>query len=648
MSTFSGRTGYRSGDNRRSSLPRVLQSLSVDTQRVPLEGEIPRAVVFVAVLACALLVIIARLVQVQIIQGDAFAAAARGNQIQVIPVAAPRGLILDRHGTVLVRSRPSFVCALVPSEVVDVEKTLATLSDVLRIPVIKLQHRLLHHHGKSYQSFDEVRTLEPNGPIILASDLTSAQTARLAEAQGDLPGVDIERQPVRNYPHGKMGAHLFGYVGVIDEDEYQARKRSGYSPNDVVGKDGLENAYDRWLHGRAGGEQVEVNAQGALVRRLEPLDAVPGDTLVTTIDWRLQQIAEKNLAAQLHTWGKAHGRRLAGAVVALDPWTGGVLALVSMPEFDPNAFATPIDSATYRKLLRDKLNPLYDRAIGAASPTGSTLKMVTGSAAISSGVIKPHQVLYDSGSWYCHGVTFVDIAAGGLGRVEFVRALAASSDGYFFQLGYRLGHERLRHYATQYGLGSPLGIDIPGEYAGNWPTEEWTQRTFGKGYHLEPSDVCQLAIGQGAMQATPLQMANIVATVVNGGTLYRPHIVAEIRSPQGRVLRKLDHQVIRKVDVSAESLREVRAGMAQVTDLGGTAYGLAIEGLPFAGKTGTAETEGGHGPNTTWFVAYAPTAHPKIAIAVYIEKSGGYGASVAAPIAQHMIAEYYGRKLPSL
>jgi penicillin-binding protein 2 len=607
-----------------------------------------RIITFVAVLLGCLLAIVGRLIQVQILQGDAFAAASRANQVQVIRVAAPRGLIRDRHGTVIVRSRPSFVCALVPSEIVDVDKTLATLSGVLRIPVVKLQHRLFHHHGKNYKTFDEVRTNEPNGPIILASDLTAAQTARLAEAQSDLPGIDIERQPVRNYPYGKMGAHLFGYVGVIDEDEYKARKGSGYSPNDVVGKDGLENVYDRWLHGRAGGEQVEVNASGALVRRLTPLDPVPGDTLVTTINWRLQQIVEKHLAAQLHKWGKVRGRQLAGAVVVLDPWTGGVLALASMPEFDPNKFATPIDLTTYGNLLSDKLSPLYNRAIGAASPTGSAFKMVTGSAAISSGVIKPHQVLYDSGAWNCHGVLFRDIAAGGLGSVEFVRALAASSDGYFYQLGYRLGHERLRHYATQYGVGSRLGIDLPGEYTGNWPTEEWTQRTFGAGYHLEPSDVCQLGIGQGAMQATPLQMANIVATVVNGGTLYRPHIVAEIRSPHGRILKRFDHEVIRKVDVTAESLREVRAGMAKVTDPGGTGYGLAIEGLRFAGKTGTAETEGGHGPNTTWFVAYAPSDHPKIALAVYMEKTGGYGATIAAPVAQHIIAEYFGRNIPPI
>jgi penicillin-binding protein 2 len=613
-----------------------------------LTGERPmqRAVAFCAVLAITLVVIVVRLAQVQLVQGETFAAAARANQIQVIPVAAPRGLIVDRHRAVLVRSRPSFVCALVPSEVVDVDKTLATLADVLRIPAAKLRKRLLHHHGKTYADFDEVKADEPNGPVILATDLTPAQTARLAETQSSLPGVDMEEQPVRNYPYGKTGAHLFGYVGVIDEDEYKHRKKMGYSPNDVTGKDGLENAYENELHGHAGGQQVEVNASGALVRRLKPLDPIPGNSLVTTIDWRLQKIVEKNLRAQLAKWGKGRGQRLSGAVVVLDPSSGGVMALASMPEFDPNEFATPIDEKKYARLLNDKLNPLYDRAIGAASPTGSTFKMVTGSGAISSGVIQPNQVLYDSGSWSCHGVVFTDVAAGGLGTTGFVHALAASSDGYFYQLGYRLGHERLRYYATQYGLGSRMGIDLPGEFAGNWPTEEWTQRTYH--VRLEPSDMCQLAIGQGAMQATPLQMANVTATVANGGTLYRPHIVEKIISPRGRVLKTFERQVIRKVNVTAESLREVHAGMDKVTDPGGTAYGLAIAGLPFGGKTGTVETEGGHGPNTTWFVAYAPSKHPKIALAVYVDKSGGYGASVAAPIAQHVIAEYFGRNIPPI
>lgn len=608
-----------------------------------------RLITFIAVLAAALLTIVARLVQVQIVQGETFAAAARENQVQLIPIAAPRGLIVDRYGRVLVRSRPSFVCALIPSEVDDIDGTLHELAAVLRVSETVLRRRLFHHRGINYRNFDEVQTYEPFGPVILATDLTPAQTARLAESETGLHGVDLEEQPVRNYPFKQSGAHVFGYVGAITESEYAARKKDGYSPNDVVGKDGLEATYDRWLRGRLGGQQIEVNASGQVVRRLAPVESVPGNTLVTTLDARLQEIVERNLRTQLAHWSVLRGRRLAGAVVVLDPSDGGVLAMASEPAFDPNDFAVAISASAFSRYVNDPLQPLYDRAIGAASPTGSTFKMVTGSGAISSGAIEPNQVLYDTGSWYCHGVTFRDIASGGLGSTDFVKALAASSDGYFYQVGDRLGHARLRYYALQYGLGQKLGIDLPGEYPGNWPTEEWTQRTFGKDYHLEPSDVCQLAIGQGAMQATPLQMADALSAVVNGGILYRPHVVAAIRDPHGRIVRAYSSQRIRKVDVTAESLREVRAGMDMVTDPIGTAYGLAIEGLPFGGKTGTAETGvAGSGSNTTWFVAYAPTKHPRIAMAVYMEKTGSYGATVAAPIAQHIIAEYFGKKLPPL
>jgi penicillin-binding protein 2 len=606
----------------------------------------PRIITLALVFAIAAIAIVARLVQVQLVQGETFADAARENQIQLIPIAAPRGLIVDRSGVVMVRSRPSFVCALIPSEVVDVDATLTALAATLRIDRHVLEHRLYHHLGVNYASFDEVLTYEPNGPILLASDLTPAQTARLAEEQSAIAGVDLEEQPVRNYPMATSGAQVFGYVGAITEDEYQARKNEGYSPNDVIGKDGLEQVYDTWLRGRVGGQQIEVNASGILVRRLTPVDPVPGNTLVTTLDARLQRIADANLRAELALQSKRKGHRLAGAVVVIDPSTGGILAMSSYPTYDPNDFATPISAAKFDRYINDPLQPLYNRAIGAASPTGSTFKMVTGSGAISSGAIGKDQILYDSGSWYCHGVTFTDLAAGGLGNVDFIKALAASSDGYFYQLGDRLGHARLRYYALQFGLAARSGIDLPGEYAGNWPTEAWVQRTYGKDYHLEPSDVCQLAIGQGAMQATPLQLVDALGAVLNGGTLFRPHVVSAVRSPRGKILETFDGQIIRHVNVTAEALREVKAGMDEVTSSIGTGYGLAVPGVPFGGKSGTAETGvAGSGSNTTWFTAYAPSAHPKIAMAVYMEKSGGYGAGVAGIVAQHIIAQYFGKAI---
>jgi penicillin-binding protein 2 len=603
------------------------------------------AFIFVIVLAfCALLV---RLIFVQIAEGPMYADKARANQIRLIPIVAPRGRIYDRNGTVLVRSRPSFVCVLIPSEVRDVNSTLRTLSDIVNVPQPLLRRRLLHHNGADFKDFEQVELYEPYGPVILASDLSAAQTARLAEAQTHLPGVDLQAEPVRNYPYDSFGAHMFGYVGQISEEEYEKRKRQGYTSNDVVGKDGIEARYDHYLRGVPGGEQVEVDAQGQLVRRLGLLESIPGDSLTLSIDWHLQELAETALRTQIADIFKQRRRRISGGVVILDPYTGGVLALASYPSFNPNDFAAGIKESMYAHYLNDPLEPLYNRAIAAATATGSSFKMVTGSAAISSGVITPDQVLYDSGAWNCHGQLFRDIAARGLGSTDFVRALAASSDGYFYQLGDRLGHERLRFYAEQYGLGHTLGIDIPGEYPGNWPTEQWMQETFGKGYHLEPSDVCQLAIGQGAMQATPLQMANIAATVVNGGTLFRPHLTTFVTNPAGRIVKRFHPEIIRHVPVTQISLSQVRAGMAKVTDPGGTAYGLAIPGIPFGGKTGTVETDGGNGPNTTWFVAYAPIEHPTIAMAVFLERSGGYGADTAAPVAHDIIAGYFAKSVPS-
>jgi len=602
---------------------------------------------FLVLLTIALVVIIVRLTQIQIVQGETFAAAARANQIQKIPVVAPRGLIVDRNGIIMVRSRPSFVCALIPSLVKDIKAEIHGVSRVLGVPEATLWDRLLHHHGVNYKDFDQVAVYEPYGPVILVSDLSTAQMARLVEAENELPGVDVEEPAVRNYPYKGWGSHLVGQVGAITEDEYAKLRRLGYSSNDVIGKAGLEESYDSWLRGKNGGEQVEVNSSGGVVRKLSSLDPIPGNTLVTAVDWRLQMIVERNLITQLKKWSKIRNRRLAGAAVVIDPRDGGVLAMASYPEFDPNDFATPISSKKFSRYMNDSLRPLYNRAIGAASPTGSIFKMITGSGAISSGVIKPNQVLYDSGSWNCHGLMRYDIAAGGLGSTNFVRALAASSDGYFYQLGTRLGHQRLRYYALQYGLDQRLGIDIPGEFEGNWPTMEWSMRVYK--LPLEPSDVCQLAIGQGAMEATPLQMANVTATVVNGGILHRPHLVEAIRDPRGRIIKRFDHEVIRKVNVTAEALKEVRAGMDKVTDPGGTAYGLKVDGVPFGGKTGTAEIGvNGSASNTTWFVAYAPSDHPTIAMAVYMEGSGSYGATVAGPVAQHIIAEYFGKKLPPL
>lgn len=610
-------------------------------RRISWERPPLRIIVFGAIMLVALLALVGRLVEIQLVHGATYRAAAQENQIRLIRVAAPRGLIYSRDGIVLARNRPSFVVGLIPSEVVDLQSEMNELSQVIGVPEASLLNKLYHHHGIDYTSFAQVRSEEPYGPIILAVDLPVPIVARLSEILTDLPGVDIEAQPIRNYPYGDTASHVVGYVGAISAPEYARLQRFGYSANDVVGKDGLEAEYDSYLRGQPGGERIEVDASGQVVRGAEfpQKPAVPGDALVTTLDWRLQRIVETALVDGLRSWGR--GRPLTGAVVVEDPYTGGILALASYPNFDPNAFATQ-ESATVESYLTSPLEPLFDRAIAAATPTGSTFKMVTGSAALTEGVIGVDQVVYDSGAWNCGGYLARDMAAGGLGDTTFIPALAASSDGYFYRLSWYLGNERLRKWALLFGLNRVSGIDLPGEGPGNWPTNGWMERTYG--VPLEPSDVCSLGIGQGAMQATPLQIANIASALINGGTLYRPHVVSEIRAPDGSVVARDERDVIREIPASPSALAAVRAGMARVTDPGGTAYGLAITGLPYSGKTGTVETDAGQGPNTTWFVCWAPTDHPKFAIAVFVDRSGGYGAQVAAPIARDILVQYFRKK----
>jgi penicillin-binding protein 2 len=595
---------------------------------------------FIIAIAIAIIAIVVQLVQVQVVQGEKYRAAALENQVRLIEVAAPRGMIYDRNGHVLVRSRPSFTVGLIPSEVTDVDAELATLAKTLDVPVADLKYRLYHHRGVNYENFSQVQVYEPYGPVVLASDLPVATVARLSERVGDLPGVDMEVQPIRDYPLGVDGAAAFGYVGQITQDEYNRRKHDGYTPNDVIGKDGLEFTYDKYLRGEPGGQRVVVDAQGQVVpgTKLPSKAAVPGDTLVTNLDIRLQTIAQQALADGIHKWAP-HSHDLAGAVVIEDPWTGGILAIASYPEFDPNDFAAD----HYKKVahyLLDPADPLFDSAIGAATPTGSTFKMVTGTGALTEGVVKPKEVVYDSGAWNCGGYVARDIVSGGMGNTTFVPALAASSDGFFYQMSWRLGYARLTKWAHLFNIGSKLGIDLPGENAGNWPTNAWEMKTFG--VPMEPSEVCMLGIGQGAMQATPLQIASVASTVINGGTLYKPQIVREIRTPGGQVIKTFAPEVIRQLPATQEALANVRAGMGKVTDPGGTAYGLKIAGLPYAGKTGTAETGvNGSGSNTTWFVAWAPRDHPKLAMAVFVWHSGGYGATVAAPIARDIMVKYF-------
>ena len=447
-------------------------------------------------------------------------------------------------------------------------------------------------------------------------------------------------QPVRDYPHGSLGSHLFGYVGAITEQEYERLKHQGYSPNDVIGKDGLEYEYDGYLRGVPGGQRVIVDSSGAVVSAVSSQAAVPGDTLVTNVDWRLQQIVEQALSQGHCRLGPRP--QLSGAAVVEDPWTGGILALASFPNFDPEDFSAD-KFARIRYYLESPTEPLFDRAIAAATPTGSTFKMVTGSAALTEGVVKVDQVVYDTGGWNCGGYYARDIAAGGLGNTTFIPALAASSDGYFFRLSWWLGNDRLRKYALAFGLNAKTGIDLPGENEGNWPTNAWSMRVFG--VPMEPGDACFLGIGQGAMQATPLQMANIASAVINGGTLFAPQIVREIRSPDGRIVKTFRTAGDSARSGDAEGTGSGSRGMARVTDPGGTAYGLAIRRPEVLREDRNGRDR--RRQRSEHHVVYRVGAErsSEVAMAVFVDRSGGYGAQVAAPIARQIMVKYFNEKV---
>lgn len=596
--------------------------------------------IFLLSIAVAIGCVATRVAYLQTVDFAHFEAASRANRIRLLPVDAPRGLIVDRNGIVIARSRPSYVCTIIPSEVRDIASTMDELAAVLRTPVAALERRMLHHQGNVYANFQALLASEPFTPIPVARNLTTTQVARLEESLDTLTGVDVEAQAVRDYPFSGVGSHLLGYVGAITPEEYRAHEHSGYYVDDLIGKDGLELQYDRYLHGQHGGRQILVDAQGRPVQELARRPSMPGARLELTLDWRLQRIVETSLHRQLEHWSAKTHRRLAGAIVVLDVRNGEVLALASQPNFNPNAFAAGINQKHFDAYLDDSMHPLYDRAIAAATAVGSTFKLVTGAAAITLHLIDPKRVVFDTGRYACHGVMFEDVAGGGLGRINFTQALAGSSDGYFYHVADLIGHPRLRQAALAFGLGAASGIDLPGEFAGLWPTNAWSMQT----YHvpLEPSDVCQLGIGQGAMEATPLQMADVTSIVANGGDLYRPHILRDIVWPNGRIEEQKNAELIRHVPISGEALAAVRNGMAAVTGPRGTAAGYQLAELPFAGKTGTVETDGGHGPNTTWFVAYAPLQRPEIALAVYMERTGNYGSQVALPVARQILSGYAG------
>lgn len=565
------------------------------------------------------LVLIARLVWLQLFQGDYYNSLAEGNRLRAIPLAAMRGVMYDRNGQILVGSRPSFMVTYVPTQGKMTDEEADKLSRLLNMPADKI----LEKAGKVKNSYV---------PTVLAQDLTPDVVTKVEERRNELPGISVDVQPIRYYPYDMMAAQIFGYVGQIDEDDMERLKgEDGVSNVTQIGRAGLESYYDDVLRGKDGSRQVEVDASGSPVMEVERKNPVQGHNIHLTLDLNLQTALEKAMDAQI-----AQGIGVSGiAAVAVDPNTGAVLAMASRPAYNPNWFTRGITESEWKQINGNPNHPMENRVIAGEYPPGSTFKLITGAAALELKKITPDEMIFDSGRHW-----LVDMRnAGGeaLGWINFTEALAKSDNVYFYELGRRVGIDKLAEYAKMFGMGQKTGIAMRGEAAGLVASEEYKEKNYHQDWYL--GDTFNSAIGQGFQLVTPLQAAMIVSEVANGGIQYKPFIVSRIDNLDGTPYKIFAPEQTGTLEVSKTTLDLIREGMRNVAEESGTA-GSLFAGFPVqvAGKTGTAENFSGrdHG----WFVAFAPYDHPRIVIAVLTEQ-GGFGASSSGPIVRAMLEEFF-------
>ncbi|KMO87858.1 peptidoglycan glycosyltransferase [Megasphaera cerevisiae DSM 20462] len=564
-------------------------------------------------------VLICRLVYLQLFAGEYYHTLAEGNRLRAIPIAAMRGIMYDRNGQILVGSRPSFMATYVPTKNGMSDNELKELAGLLNVPDDKL-----------YEKVKKVKSSYV--PTVLANDLTPDIVTKIEERRNELPGVSIDVQPIRYYPYNEMAAQVFGYVGQIDEEDMKRLEgQEGVSNITQIGRAGLESYYDDLLRGKDGGRQVEVDATGSPVKEMERKNPIAGHNMHLTIDLNLQEAAEKAMDAQV-----ANGIGTQGiAAVAIDPNTGAVLAMASRPAFNPNWFTRGITEKEWAQINNNPNHPMENRAIAGQYPPGSTFKLITGAAALELKKVTPDEMIFDSGRHW-----LVDMRnAGGeaLGWINFTEALAKSDNVYFYEMGRRVGIDKLAEYARMFGMGKKTGIALRGEATGLVASEEYKQKVFHQDWYL--GDTFNSAIGQGFQLVTPLQAAMIVSEVANGGIQYRPFVVSRIDNLDGTPYKIFAPEQIGTLSVSKSTLDLIREGMRNVAEESGTAGSLFADfPIQVAGKTGTAENFSGrdHG----WFVSYAPYDHPRIVIAVLVEQ-GGYGIASAGPIVKSMLEEFF-------
>jgi penicillin-binding protein 2 len=563
----------------------------------------PRVFSLGVIVALLFALLAGRLWLLQAIHGQHYRELSEQNRIRDFSVPAPRGVIYDRRGQPLISNRAAFTVSVLPMEVRQPARLAEALSPVIGMDRDEIRAKI------------EAGRRRPFEPVPLRRDVDKTVVLSIEENRIDLPGVVIEAEPVREYLHQSLAAHALGYLGEITEDEL--RGKPGYRAGDLIGKSGVERVYDDVLRGFAGRLRVEVDATGRPQRVLDRQTARPGRSLVLNLDATLQAVAEAQLAGKV------------GAVVAMDPRNGEVLALASAPTYDPTLFAGGISTASWKRLTGDRRIPLLNRAAEGTYEPGSVFKIVTGLTALSERVATRASVFHCTGALVLGRWVFRDLAA--YGTVNFIRGTQVSCNVMFWTLGRMVGDAHLSRYAMGLGLGRPTGIDLSAEAAGFIPTAEWKQRTWKEPWY--PGDTLNMAIGQGYVLTTPLQIARMVSAVANGGTLYRPRLVRKVLSAGGTEVRGVAPAgEPTGVTLPADALQTMREGLRAVV-AAGTGRAAAVEGLEMAGKTGSAENPRGR-PHA-WFVGYAPVDRPALVVVAFVEH-GYRGGIVAAPIVKAM------------
>ena len=568
-------------------------------------------------------VLIGRMVYLQLWRGDYYAKQSDGNRLRQSKISAPRGLIYDSEGKVLVNNLPGYAVVLQKQSKYK-EETLQRLSTLLDMPVEDIKKKI-----EASANYYE--------PIMLKNNLDIQLVTRIEEQRRYMPEVMLTVQTIRNYPYHELAVHALGYVGEVSEYEMERNLFKDVTQGSIVGKEGLEKSYDKYLRGVDGAFMEEVDVGGNVVKHYDSIQPVQGKSLKLTLDYELQAELEKftdKHLAYLCNSGIAPGAR-AAAVVALDPRNGAVRAMVSRPGYDPNWFVHGISSKNWNSINNDPDFPMNNKVITGEYPPGSTFKIVTGSAAFELKKVGLDEPIFDGGF---HPLVPTMGNAGGevLGWLTFIKALAMSDNVYFYELGNRVGIDNIAKYARIYGFGEKTGIDLDGESKGLVASKDIKRKIWNEDWRL--GDTFNAAIGQGFNLTTPMQLAVMLSIVANGGVKYQPYLVDSILNVDGSVFEKPKRHEGKHIDVSQRTIDYIRMGMSATTQEGGTAS--YFSGLPkaIAGKTGTAENS--HGRDHGLFVAYGPVDNPELVVVCIVEQ-GGFGSTAAGPIVYKAFEEFF-------